>query len=368
MKKILLAVILLLLISSFASERATCKIEQKTLAPFTIMAKGSLVSQNNGMTRIYFDKPSPIVTYKDGQYTFFVFEKKVDNLGIYYKPKLDKNEEPITIKWNDPNYFSVISIPFLNYYLIGEIIGPQNIIILSLFVHIRDREDYSGYWLTLIYTKFESIKQWENSNKPLSSKINYPVGSIYYFDDDYNTELQLLTKTGYKIEKREAINPDLVDSESIPRLFYLENMISTRGQGYFWMKIGSQDIVVDGINYKMMKPFIYNGKLAISLYDLINIIGGEIEYNNTTGRYEAYRVVKPAWSKIEIIKLELKIGDKKAYLNGEEIELSIAPFEPEDRSSFIYVSAKDICDIFKAKLHWRSIDNTALIERFPARF
>ena len=369
MKKILLILILSLLTNSIVSDKAKCKIDQKSLTPFTIMAIGSLEKQKDKSVRVDYEKPSPIVIYKDGQYTFYEFEE-VNNDKHYYRPKHDSNGEPIPIKPDDPNFFPKIWRALQNHYVYGEIIGPQNLIAISIMAHYPKKEEYFGFWNTTVYTKYSRVKHWEYSNVVTGSKIDYPVGSIYYLDDDYNTELQVKTKSSYKVEKREAINPDLVnDVYLIPYLRSLEALNTKPWLGYLWMKVGYDDVFIGGYKYGIAKPMIYNGKLIVSLYHLIDYLDAVIDYDNTTDRHIAYKVIKPAWSKIEIIKLELKIGDKKAYLNGEKIELSFAPFELEgDRNNAIYVSATDICDIFKAKLHWRSLDNTALIERFPTRF
>ena len=100
--------------------------------------------------------------------------------------------------------------------------------------------------------------------------------------------------------------------------------------------------------------------------EIVNKMGAFYERIKDTNGYRIVKADKAIHGPITVTDITITIGEKKAIVDGQEYELSAIPYyytvKPYNDNPMIPL--RDFCYLLNNKLHWRSIDDSALIERF----
>ena len=310
---------------------------------------------------IDLEKPSPLVTCKDGVITFYEIEEKKDESDIYYAPKLDESNNPIPVAYNDKDIINKIRSALRPTFQ-TKVEGSQNEIALGVCLTNGGR----GTWFYNIYRKnIEPDGVIPVSMFTATSKFNSPVGSIFYLDDDYNFEIYAYHGYSHQLDRREAINPDNYSVYDVPGFLKIGEVVYKNSycKGYLWMKADSGEICINGKNIVLDKPsLIHQGdNLALDINLLSDVIFSPAEGDGKS--ITIYRFCELISGQIEPVKVTFRLGEKTASLNGEPVELSFEPFLKENQ---FFVPFFDVCKLLKANCHYRTTDNTALVARFFA--
>jgi hypothetical protein len=310
---------------------------------------------------IDLEKPSPLISYKDGIITFYEIEEKKDESDIYYAPKLDENNNPIPVAYNDKDIINKIKSALRPTFQ-AKIEGPQNTVALGVCLPYNG----IGHWFYNLYKK--NIEPDDITRVTMSvstSKFNSPVGSIFYLDDNYNFEIYAYHGYSHQLDRREAINPDNYSVYDVPGFLRIGEVVYKNSycQGYLWMKADSGEICINGKNIVLDKPsLIHEGdKLALDINLLSDVIFSPAEGDGKS--ITIYRFCELVSGQIEPVKVTFKLGEKTALLNGEPAKLSFEPFLKENQ---FFVPFFDVCKLLKTNCHYRTTDNTALVARFFA--
>lgn len=82
------------------------------------------------------------------------------------------------------------------------------------------------------------------------------------------------------------------------------------------LKVGQENITVNGSASTIEKPYVVNGTTMIPLSIITNSFGATLQWDNQTQTIELSAGAKT---------VTLKIGDKNAKLNGKPLVLAVAP-------------------------------------------
>ncbi len=361
-KEISLAVFIVFLISFITLNFESIKSEIINNNPppdFSIIAYKTLSYKKRKV--IDLEKPSPLASSKDGVITFYEIEEKKDESDIYYIPKLDENNNPIPVAYDDRDIVNKIKNALRPTFQ-AKIEGLQNTIALGICLPYNG----VGHWFYNLYRK--NIEPNDITRVTMSvstSKFNSPVGSIFYLDNDYNFEIHAYHGYAHQLDHREAINPDNYSVYDVPGFLRIGEVVYKKSycQGYLWMKADSGETCINGKNIVLDKPpLIHEGdKLALDISLLSDVIFSPAEGDGKS--ITIYRFCELVSGQIEPVKVTFRLGEKTASLNGEPVELSFEPFLKENQ---FFVPFFDVCKLLKANCHYRKTDNTALVARFFA--
>lgn len=308
-----------------------------------------------------YGKPSPLLVCEDGELTFYEFECKDIEGCRQVVPKLDKDGYPIKIQKNDKDILEKLFVT-LNPRIVAKIENTKlriNAIALGIFVGTQ--------WNFNIYTK-DLVEEFKLRMDASGTDKIYPYGSISIMDDNYNFEVYEYYGVMHQRTRVESLNPDCCEYLSdYPGLYKLgEALYSTGGfgQGYLWGKVDSNQFKIAGRDYEWIMPaFVWGeGGLFVNLLFLTDVLFAP--YTSDGKTYTIKRLFrKQSRNETILIELQLTKNSKKAYLNGQEVELSLEPF---DTDNVFYVPLLDVCKLLRANCHTSRYDGSILIARFFA--
>jgi len=361
MKKIAFCSVLILFTIMFLNTYAVDNkyvITKNPLPSFKIIGIGYISLA--GKIELY-EKESPLLEYNKGIYTFYEYENhSYSKHFLECKPKFDSKGNPVTYQSSDDKFKSKL-YKTLYERNIGRVEGDVDYVSISYLQLFS--ESIGSHWITKNFNSKGSLHGNSYSSGLKGSISDLPPGSIAYLDNDFNYEVQEYKDKKHTVIRREALNPDLEEYQEIPGLYNMPGRQDSTWHGYYWIKLNSYDCVYNGKKHNCIVPVIHQGRTAIDIRGMAKVLHCGIE--SSKDGFEIVRIVDYLFSKTEIVKLSIKFGDEYAYVNDEKKFLSF-PLYKDEKTTGCMISLRDICDILKAKLHWRSIDNTALIEYFPA--
>jgi len=206
-----------------------------------------------------------------------------------------------------------------------------------------------------------------NYNSSLRPDIVY--NSISIMDENFNYICYLYTKDGYKMYEQRALNPDtdfgkyptLRKDYTIPNYWDISENVS---KGYLLLHPDSDKFTAGGFegSIPVYEPITKDGIIYIGASWLNEAVYGENGYinDNPGGPIKKiyYKFDKTSDKNVNLIKIEMREGDKFMTVNGEKVELPTPIF------NYSMVPLFQLCDALKLKYHYRPFDNSILIQRF----
>ncbi|NLI40749.1 MAG: hypothetical protein GX421_06180 [Caldisericales bacterium] len=307
-----------------------------------------------------YKKPSPLMTYDDGELTFYEFEKVTVDGQYRVIPKLDKDGYPIKIDKKDKDIINKLFVT-LNPIICAKIENTKlNINAISIGIFDGRQWMFNTYKREL---KEDGAIRMDSS---YTDKV-YPYGSISIMDNNYNFEVYEYYGVMHQRVRAITINPDYCRYLSdYPGLSKMDEALYSRdgfGQGYLWAKVDSNQYKMAGKDYDWHKPAIISKDgLFINLSFLTDVLFAPYTFDGKTCTIKRlFR--KQSRNETILIELQLIENSKKAYLNGQEVELSLEPFDTKDA---FYVPLLDVCRLLRANCHTSRYDGSILIARFFA--
>jgi hypothetical protein len=361
-KKIIILLLMILIGQTFA--RAN-QIESESSYPdFKIVAK-SYFNNIIPMNRKY-----TLIEHNKNGFVFYKMETKVvDGIPCYF-PFLDENGNQVPISLDDKEYMANVS-NVLSSWLCGYIESDDGLEKIVIMFYANGSVDKEWDICAAEYSKLPVnpedivIKNGTFPKSRIDGIESHSTGSIYFIDDDCNYESLEFDNGQYNIMNK-TLNPDIDDNKKYYGLADVLSYHYSRPPGFLYLQQNNKIYYLNGLEKNWdIKPEIKEGNLAVelSIIDSLNALRESIN-----GR-DAYRIVKADktghWP-ITVTDITITIGEKKAIVDGQEYELSIAPYYcyNEKRNRKVMIPLRDLCYLLNNKLHWRPIDDSALIERF----
>ncbi|HQJ44728.1 MAG TPA: hypothetical protein PLQ62_06430, partial [Caldisericia bacterium] len=136
--------------------------------------------------------------------------------------------------------------------------------------------------------------------------------------------------------------------------------------GYIHLQLDNPIYTIAGKPIKYYpSPTLKDGQLMVGL-KIVNKMGAFYDKVPNENKWKIVKADKPVHGPITVTDITITIGEKKAIVDGQEYELSAIPYyyDPKIPNSNPMIPLRDFCYLLNNKLHWRSIDDSALIERF----
>lgn len=316
------------------------------------------------------DKKYTIIEHtKEEGLVFYKLEEKKTAKSIAYLPVLDKNNNPVKLSPKDPDYCYEVT-KALNVSMAAVHLETESDIqaVAIVFYNYGDRNST----VALIMSSFgkESVGSLDFVGFEDMHKYKMmPKGSAYIIDTNLNIEYLRLEDKEYKIT-HETLNPDLEESKLI---YGIDNVITYTyssydnvGTGYIHLQLDNPIYTIAGKRIKYYPlPTLKDGQLMVGL-EIVNKMGAFYDKVPNENKWKIVKADKPVHGPITVTDITITIGEKKAIVDGQEYELSATPYyytvKPYNDNPMIPL--RDFCYLLNNKLHWRSIDDSALIERF----
>jgi hypothetical protein len=316
------------------------------------------------------DKKYTIIEHtKEEGLVFYRLEKKQTAKSVAYLPVLDKNNNPVKLSPKDPDYCYEVT-KALNVSIAAVHLETESDIqaVSVVFYNYGDYEPYkvltqssfSKHGIgSLGFVGFEYMHKYKMLSK----------GSAYIIDTNLNIEYLKLEDKEYKITQ-ETLNPDLEESKLIygmdDVITYTYSGYDNVGTGYIHLQLDNPIYTIAGKPIKYYPPpTLKDGQLMVGL-EIVNKMGAFYERIRDTKEYRIVKADKPVWGPITVTDITITMGEKKAIVDGQEYELSAIPYyytvKPYNDDPMIPL--RDLCYLLNNELHWRPIDNSALIDKF----
>lgn len=315
------------------------------------------------------DKKYTIIEHtKEEGLVFYRLEEKKTAKSIAYLPVLDKNNNPVKLSPKDPDYCYEVA-KSLNVSLAADQLETESDMqaISIVFYNYGDYEFYTALTQSSFSkhgTGSSGFVSFENMHKyKMLSK-----GSAYIIDTNLNIEYLRLEDKEYKIT-HETLNPDLEENNII---YAIDNVVTHTYSsydnvgGYIHLQLDNPIYTIAGKPIKYYpSPTLKDGQLMVGL-KIVNKMGAFYDKVPNENKWKIVKADKPVHGPITVTDITITIGEKKAIVDGQEYELSAIPYyyDPKIPNSNPMIPLRDFCYLLNNKLHWRSIDDSALIERF----
>jgi|GEM_PF-5587993 len=360
---------------------------------FKVVPKSVLYGNKEDLSKL-----PPIIEYDENGPVFY----DVDRCNNYKIPKTDSSYKSIKISTSDPDYIdkSIGTINYVNWMPILDndiesllkysdriissdrrcrIVVTKNtypyIVSLGLLV-----EPKLIYRITLSSSNVNRIINSRDTCKDFS---NQALGSFFFIDSDYNYEIWRFEDSQLKLQTRLALNPDdiVLYKKENPTLEQFLSAIQVEARdfsstfydkvngGFIWNKISELKSKVNGKTVNMPLPLEYkDGILMCPFLWFIKQLDSTTETSYANGQTTIDKVFR-FYDDNDDYKMHetdthivLNVEKSKILINNLPIDLSIAPYE---KNGELMVPLEDICKYLGAEYHFRPIDNSVLIARFP---
>lgn len=294
-----------------------------------------------------------------------------------YCPKLDSEGKPIQVGYDNKDFKDklVNIIKMVNSPVpIGDNLPEQIVLGVAYQPKLTDY----GYEIANI------MHIWSNGLRNGSGIVfgdknkgfgDWPYNvTLSYLDSDYNYILWGLVSDGFKVFSASALNPDYVKKQRDylgyqKMVSWLDDIPITYGdesddlKGFIWIDLNNIRAVVAGKDVIMpVGAERKNQILCVPLQWLCKNLKAEYFVNQDKESISVYRRYYGSWEKEFVSNITLKINDDIVIVNGIEKKLSRQTYLKEGK---LMVPIEDICKYLNAEYHFRAIDNSILIGRFP---
>ena len=103
--------------------------------------------------------------------------------------------------------------------------------------------------------------------------------------------------------------------------------------------------------------------MAASLELLCAQLGCSLEKGTEQNEFVVHRFVSLLWEKPATIELRLKIGQFVGSVDGKRLDFPFPPYL-DQKTKKPMVPLRAFCNALGARVHWRALDISALVERF----
>ncbi len=287
---------------------------------------------------------------------------KLKNIGDNeFIPITDKNGREVTINANDPtfesNFFNLL------HYTYNRSIESQNLknVVISMAYAENNNKK------RVVYARFYDDPERHDSdvitNDKRISNLDINLKEIVIFMDNYTVVKFSWADGNVKMTSQKVFNPD---TDDMSKYIYLNDYDScygvniNTGRGHILMNPGNQKLVVDGKKTTFpYSPEMHNGYIAYPEYYLMILINGVSGMN---GIHDCSRLVSGGIGfKPRLINLIYNSNNDYAIVDGVKVKLDFVPYTKDNQTM---VPMKQYCELFKARYHYRSVDDSILIERY----
>lgn len=113
------------------------------------------------------------------------------------------------------------------------------------------------------------------------------------------------------------------------------------------------NLFVKGRPVKENKYFVEGGRFFLSLQVLQELLDYEVNYNESTRAIEIKNDMKT---------MDLKLGEKKAVVNGKQRTMDAAPTK---KGAEVYIPIRLIADAFDENIEWDAKNRNVMLSQYP---
>ncbi|NLI41085.1 MAG: hypothetical protein GX421_07895 [Caldisericales bacterium] len=316
------------------------------------------IRSSAGKTVVGLNGKVPLFWF-DGK-TFFICEietAKTKDGAEYKKPKTDKEGKPVICAPSSKDFTKkALQSLTSGIYCVLE---PQEAV--AICVRLENTCLYG------VFSKQGAIR-FSQIGTDRAAKIGLTKPNmVYILDQDYNRLVLALGNT-QKVVSQEAPNPDTADPE---RCLGIKDVLPYEclsfeqlGRGHLQIWTGKEEIVSCGIRSSCPQvTATHQGSVAASLELLCAQLGCSLEKGTEQNEFVIHRFVSLLWEKPAATELRLKIGQFVGSVDGKRVDFPFPPYL-DQKTKKPMVPLRAFCNALGARIHWRTLDSSALVERF----
>lgn len=246
---------------------------------------------------------------------------------------------------------------------------PFQILILDKKKRLNRMYDNNSYILIQLYIidndNFE--KNYVNFFTTMKSKIL--SSDIMLLTESYKMKCWKQNKDKLVFDFEKAMNPDVLDSEdqkSLETLFlyrycrepwYHEVNVTNKALGFINNVIGNSTVVVKGKSKQLkQKSLLLNNKLMYPLSSLARDLDFSYSFDD-----DMLKIKRTKENTNEVFSYDIDTKNWTVQKDNKTLPLLPKPYKIGNETM---IPLRTICELIDARVFWRDIDRSVLIERF----
>lgn len=299
------------------------------------------------------------------------------NKGI---PKLvlDKDGLPIPVDFKDVSRSNKVVDTLFNICtdIIPKGRNVPRIFTLSFVKNtlVKGKQYSEAYTLINKGVKSRYLQSVRGYSGPREQTSLPPPNTLTYVDSDYNIHQWLLTEDGFKLDLIGTLIPNIEHNISyFPGLNKMIDFLSDYPYGYppdnrfdngfIFLKEDSDVMYINKEKFNLpVKIENIEGELYAPALSICDNLRCRYVFDSTKQIFKFTRDAYVFKSKLEYrrIDFELKINNNNILIEGNP-----TVFKTYTKNGCLMVPIKEFCSLLMAEYHYRFIDRSVLIARFP---